>query len=404
MVAAATLAAFCSGPGQSFVFSVFVDPILADTGLSRVYLSTLYALGTAVSAVMVVVVARLVDRFGARIMLAVIALFLGIACFGMSFAAGPVALFLGFAALRALGQGSLPVTATMLTAQWFVKRRGRAMSIVILGLAASNALLPPVTQGFISSFGWREAYIGLGVMVWVLLIPAAAFVVRSRPEMVGLHPDGSPEPVQEPGSEEDPSGTAGRRRVVTSLNFWLIALPLAAVPFVVTALVFHQISILGQQGLEAGVAAAVFVVFAAASAASTAFSGVLIEKLGPRKPLGISLGLLFVGILSLQFVTTPLLAAVYAAVLGAAAGMQGVVNGVIWAHYYGRRGLGAVQGPATMVAISAAALAPLPLAALQQPSGSYALGLAFMAAIPVACAVMAYLFDPKRFNREVESA
>ena len=263
--------------------------------------------------------------------------------------------------------------------------------------------LPPVTQGFISSFGWREAYIGLGVMVWVLLIPAAVFVVRSRPEMIGLYPDGSPEPVEEPGAEESSAQTAGRRRVVTSLNFWLLALPLAAVPFVVTALVFHQISILGQQGLEAGVAAAVFVVFAAASAVTTAFSGVLIEKLGPRKPLGISLGLLFLGVISLQLVTTPLLAAVYAAVLGAAAGMQGVVNGVIWAHYYGRRGLGAVQGPATMVAISAAALAPLPLAALQQPSGSYALGLILMAAIPLACAVMAYLFDPKRFNREVES-
>ena len=124
VVVVATLATFCSGPGQSFVFSVFVDPILADTGLSRVYLSTLYAFGTGVSAVMVVVVARLVDRFGARLMLAGIALALGVACFGMSTAAGPVALFFGFAAMRALGQGSLPVTANILTAQWFVGTPG----------------------------------------------------------------------------------------------------------------------------------------------------------------------------------------------------------------------------------------------------------------------------------------
>ena len=74
VVLVATLATFCSGPGQSFVFSVFVDPILADTGISRVYLSTLYAFGTAVSAAVVVLVARLADRFGAQLMLAVIAL------------------------------------------------------------------------------------------------------------------------------------------------------------------------------------------------------------------------------------------------------------------------------------------------------------------------------------------
>jgi uncharacterized RDD family membrane protein YckC len=80
-----------------------------------------------------------------------------------------------------------------------------------------------------------------------------------------------------------------------------------------------------------------------------------------------------------------------------------VVNGVIWAHYYGRRGLGAVQGPATMVSISAAALAPLPLAALQQLFGGYALGLGVMAIIPVACALLATLFDPSRAKRHVEA-
>ncbi|MDP9438876.1 MAG: MFS transporter, partial [Actinomycetota bacterium] len=198
VVLVAAVATFCSGPGQSFVFSVFVDPILADTGISRVGLSTLYAFGTAVSAGMVVLVARLADRFGARSMLAVIALALGAACFGMSAAAGPISLFLGFAALRALGQGSLPVTATVLTAQWFVKRRGRAVAVVVLGLAASNAVLPPVTQALISSLGWREAYVALGIMVWVLLIPAAILIVRNRPEEVGLHPDGAEAPVEEP--------------------------------------------------------------------------------------------------------------------------------------------------------------------------------------------------------------
>ncbi|HZY65899.1 MAG TPA: MFS transporter [Rubrobacteraceae bacterium] len=398
----ATLATFCSGPGQSFVFSVFVDPILADTGLSRVYLSTLYAFGTGVSAVMVVVVARLVDRFGARLMLAGIALALGIACFGMSAAAGPVVLFFGFAAMRALGQGSLPVTANILTAQWFVERRGRAMAVVVLGLAASNALLPPVTQSLIGAFDWRTAYMILGVMVWVLLIPASILVVRNRPEAVGLHPDGSPELVREPGDQDERE--RGSWEAVSSLNFWLLAVPLAAIPFAVTALVFHQISILGEQGLSAAAAARVFVPFAAASAAATAFSGFLIERLGPRTPLYVSMALLLAAMLGLQLVTSTLTATLYAIALGAGAGFQGVVAGVVWAHYYGRRGLGKVQGPATMVMISAAALAPLPLAALRSLSGDYGLGLAVMACVPVLCTVMLYLFDPKKARREVEAA
>jgi MFS family permease len=401
VVLVAMLATFCSGPGQSFVFSVFVDPILADTGISRVYLSTLYAFGTAVSAAMVVLVARLADTFGARLMLALIALALGVACFGMSAAAGPLTLFFGFAAMRALGQGSLPVTATVLTAQWFVKRRGRAVAVVVLGLAASNALLPPLTQALISSVGWREAYVALGLMVWVLLIPAAILVVRNRPEEVGLHPDGAPEPVEEPGGDEAVEGRTFWR-VVASPDFWFLALALAAVPFVVTALVFHQISILDGQGLSAGAAAGVFVPFAAASAAGTALSGALAERLGPKGTLMVSLGLLLSAVLGLQLVTTVPTAVAYSVLLGGAAGTQGVAAGMIWAHYYGRTGLGRVQGPATMVMISAAALAPLPLAAFRQLSGDYSLGLLVMAAIPVACAIMARLFDPERARRDAE--
>lgn len=402
VVLVAAIATFCSGPGQSFVFSVFVDPILADTGISRVGLSTLYAFGTAVSAGMVVLVARLADRFGARVMLAVIALALGAACFGMSATAGPISLFLGFAALRALGQGSLPVTATVLTAQWFVKKRGRAVAVVVLGLAASNAVLPPATQALISSLGWRGAYVALGIMVWVLLIPAAILVVRNRPEEVGLHPDGAEGPAEEPGGESPVE--RGFLRVVASPDFWFLAASLAAVPFVVTALVFHQISILDAQGLTPGAAAGVFVPFAAASAAATALSAALAERLGPKGVLTISLGLLLLAVVGLQFVSTLPTAIVYSAVLGAAAGTQGVVAGMIWAHYYGRVGLGRVQGPATMVMISSAALAPLPLAAFRQLSGDYSLGLLIMASIPVACFVMTRLFDPERARRHADAA
>lgn len=384
------------------MFSVFVDPIIADTGLSRVYISTLYAFGTAVSAAMVVIVARLVDRYGARVMLAIIALALGIAAFGMSAATGPVALLLGFAAMRALGQGSLPVTATMLTAQWFVKRRGRAMAVVILGLAASNALLPPIANYLIGSIGWRESYMVLGAMVWILLIPASLLIVRDRPEAMDLHPDGASEPADDYQPEET-SPHRGALAVLRQPDFWLLAVPLSAVPFCVTALVFHQISILGEHGLSQSIAAGVFVPFAIASALATALSGGLNERLGPRVPLALSLVLLLVALLMLQTVSTPLAATFYAAVLGASAGVQGVTAGAIWAYYYGRRELGTVQGPATMLMISGAALAPLPLAALHQTFTNYDLALWLTAAVPVVCAVMLTLFDPKRARRRIEA-
>ena len=99
----------------------------------------------------------------------------------------------------------------------------------------------------------------------------------------------------------------------------------------------------------------------------------------------------------------PATAVAYSVLLGATAGTQGVVAGMIWAHHYGRARLGRVQGPATMVMISAAAPAPLPLAALRELSGDYSLGLLVMAAIPITCAIMARIFDPERARRDAEA-
>ena len=58
IVAVGFLIAFSSGPGQSFVFSVFLDSIIEDTGLSRTAISALYSVGTGLSAVMVAFVSR----------------------------------------------------------------------------------------------------------------------------------------------------------------------------------------------------------------------------------------------------------------------------------------------------------------------------------------------------------
>lgn len=396
VAAVATLVTFASGPGQSYVFSVFLDPIIADTGMSRTFVSTLYAVGTGFSAAMIMVVSRLVDRFGARIMLVIIAALTGVACIGMSAVQGPVGLLLGFAALRALGQGSLPITAVIVVAQWFVRYRGRAMSLLAIGFAASNAIFPPFSRFMIEEIGWRGAYVGLAVAVWLLIIPASILFIRNRPEDIGLHPDGAYEPVDADSIQDDDG--VDRRRILTSMRFWLLAIPLSVIPFIVTALVFHQVSILGERGLSPAIAATIFVPYALATAATSAVSGVLTDRFGPRWMLVGNLTFTVVAIGTLFVVASPLMAIVYAIMLGIASGVEPVIFGVVWAHYYGRSGLGRVQGAAGTVSIAGAALGPLPIAALQDSTGTFTAGIILMMAITAGCAVIAWLHRPLAYE------
>ncbi len=382
MVAAAIITC-CSGPGQTWVFSVFVDPIIADTGVSRTTLSAMYLLGTGVSAALIVAIGRLVDRWGPRRMLFGIALLFAGACAGLSAATSAGSLLLGLAAVRAIGQGSLPVTATLLTAQWFVRYRGRAMSIVGLGIAVSTAAFPPLSRLLISTWGWRAAYLALGIGVGAIIVVLAAVIIRNSPESVGMHPDGL---LSQPAGEQRLSTPTLRRAAVfSSRRFWLLALPLASSPIVVTALTFHQAAIFGERGLGPDVAASVFPVFALLSAIATGLAGFAVDRWGPQRLLTSALSLQIVALAQLPLIATPLAAAVYAGTLGSAVGLQSTVGGVLWAHEYGRQGLGRVQGAAGMIQIAGSAVGPLLLATITQRSATHTLGIFILATIPLAC-------------------
>ncbi|RIK45258.1 MAG: hypothetical protein DCC58_06980 [Chloroflexi bacterium] len=394
IVAVGAIVSFSSGPGQSFGFSPFIDAIIADTGLSRTTISALYAVGTTVSAMMVYIVSRMVDRHGVRRVLPLVALAMGLACMGMAGATGFITFFIAFAALRALGQGSMTINSTLMVAQWFVARRGRAMAIVGLGAAASSAIFPPVSRALMNELGWRGAYVVLGVAVWALVIPLVLIVVRERPEDVGLHPDGADHP---------PSGERGSARVgalarpgnvLTTWRFWHLALPMCVPSFVVTALVFHQTSIFAERGLSANLAAGVFVAYAIASAGCSLLAGFLIDRAGPQRLFFGNMLLLSVATAGALALVSPMAAVIYAAVLGLTGGIQSVIGMVAWAHYYGRHGLGRVQGAASMVGIAASAIGPLPLAALRSLSDGYTAGIIAMAALPLLGAVLVATYRP----------
>lgn len=140
--------------------------------------------------------------------------------------------------------------------------------------------------------------------------------------------------------------------------------------------------------------ASIFMPFAIAAASTTLLSGFLIERFGPKYVILFNMGLMAVAIGWLLTVSSAWSASIYATLLGATSGLQSITSGVAWAHYYGRHGLGRVQGAAAMVMITGAAIAPLPLALLQQMMGNYQTALLLLLLIPIVCAALVAAFRP----------
>ena len=393
----AGLAIFCSGPGQTYSVSVFVDPIIDDLGLSRTTVSGLYTAGSLTAALFMILVGRLLDRYGARIMLGFVVVLFSIAIACMSLINYPVHLYLGFAGIRTLGQGSLTLIPTTLTAIWFVRLRGRATALMTLGMGASTASFPPLIHWLISNSDWRQAWIVLSILVCALLLIPSLLLVRRSPESVGLLPDGAKRPLLPLSSAEASRSMEVSwqlNEAVHTRTFWLLLAAMSSPSIVSTALMFHHISLMGSRGVEAGMAAAVLSVIAPSVIVGSLMAGFLSDILPNRYILAASQVFLGLALVLALTVSHTWQAFLYGAVLGTGGGASMTTSAVIWANYFGRGHLGAIRGASQVGMVAFAAMGPLPFSLLLDIAGSYNSTFFLILILPVISATTALLATP----------
>jgi sugar phosphate permease len=402
MVAVGFVGLFASGPGQSFTISNFVSPIIEELEISRTSISSAYTLGTLTAAFGLSYLGQLIDRFGARAMLVTVSLLLGISAICFSAVTNIVALYAVFTAVRIFGQGALMLTSHNLVSQWFVRRRGLALSLVNLGFAVGSATYPPLTQILIGGVGWRTAWIWLGMGSWLLVIPIALLFVKSRPEELGLSPDGAaPSQVERPEGEgtatSAPAAGGESWRIgeaIRTRQFWIMGVAVAIPSMLITGMVFHQISYFLEQGLSAQTAASVFTVSAVAMVTAGLFFGFLLDRLPTRYVVSLALLCMLAAMYAMAVADTPLLAYGYGVVFGVASGGMMMMTSYVWPEYFGREFLGSVQGAAFTISIIGASLGPLPFGVAFDLWGSYHRALVLLSLLPAVFAVIVFFTRP----------
>ena len=386
----ATLAMFASGPGQSHTFSVFVDLIAADLGITTTSVASAYALATLIAAFALTRMGFFVDRFGARKVLIVVTILLGFACIAFGAAIGVITLSLSFMVLRFFGQGSMMLGATNLVAQWFSAKRGFAMSILMLGFSASMAIHPKLGQWLIDQVGWREAWFWLGVMTWLMMIPLLWLLTHNKPEPLGLRPDGAaPEEAIDGKSGNDELTGLKVSSAVRTPAFWIVGTGLFTTAMLITTLFFFQVSIFDQQGLPGNVATTMFGVSALIMAVTMPAIGKTLDRTNPKFTFAFTLLLLAICLYGITLVTDAKTAIIYALAFGVLTGANMTLFGFMWAHYFGRKHLGSIQGIGQASGVIGASLGPLPLGIAFDIYGGYTGALHLLAILPVACAILA---------------
>lgn len=401
MLGIAAITVFMSAPGQSFSVAAFVDPMISELNIDRTSYSVAYMVATLIGGLMLPFVGRLVDRFGARAVLPVVALLLSLACGWMSQLTTVVGLYVGFTLIRCLGQGSLTLISNWIVGEWFHDYRGRAAGICALGGTASVLVIPQVNDLLMSSFGWRQTWVLLGITVATTLVLPAVVFLRNRPEPLGLLPDWRFPDVSggnhnegcdsaETDVKQTTTATATDFTVGQALrcaSFWKIASVVATVSLVGTGLMFHQVSILAERDVSRTMALAALGVQAIAASVSTLLAGYFVDRFPARYVLACSMLLEILAILLLLFMPGARWAMVYSALLGLHGGIIRSAGSIVWINYFGRKFQGSIQGISMSIMVLAAALGPVPLALVQDATGHYEMALWLFLLMPTAAGI-----------------
>ncbi len=386
IVAYATVVVVMTAPGQTAGVSPFIDPVMAELGLSRSAVSTAYLIGTLTGAAAMPLVGRLVDRYGSRAAIVVIGAVFGGVLIGLSLVSSIVGLTAGFIGIRLAGQGALGLAAVTVVAHWFDRRRGTALGIVSAFGSAGISLAPILIERLIAFHGWRTVWLIEGLAVWAIVIPIALLAIRNRPSDVGQQVDGRPASA----ADHQPAAGATRAVALRTPYFWVLAAGVSTSGLLGTAVVFHQISLLGARGLTPAEAASVFIPMTTAGLAATLLVGYLIDRLHrPRLLIVTSMGLLTLGLAWATIATPGWSAWAYGALMGASTNAIRAAEAALTPHMFGTDHLASIRGVMTALSVASTAAGPLIFAVVHDTTGSYNAVLLASLALPLAVATAA---------------
>lgn len=262
--------------GSLFSISVFLKPLSAEFGWPRGDTAFAYTSAAVLNGLSGVLMGSLADRYSAR----PIVLFGGVMLGGSLVLAGHITslwqLYVIYGPMMgAMGLGTFIAPLVANIGFWLEKNRGLAIGTVIAGQSLGGAVVPVIARHLISTVGWREAYITLGIATWLIVLPLG-LLIREAPGAAETKA-ASRLASRERGAPK--SGVDSRK-----LTFVLcVAILLCCVAMVVP--VVHLVALITDHGISAKTAANIFGVMMVFSMISRVGVGKLADMIGGIRAL-----------------------------------------------------------------------------------------------------------------------
>jgi MFS family permease len=326
------------GPVILYTLGLFIKPLNAEFGWDRASISAAGGVAAIASAITIPFVGSMMDRWGVRTVLLPVVVLCAASVALIALAPSSIVVFmLLFAITGVLGSGQGPLGYAKCVSAWFDDRRGLALGITMSGIGLGAALVPQYTQFLIGNFGWRAAYLGLGLLTLIVALPAVFLFIR-EPAAAKTATGGErgPSPV---GRDRLPDLEV--REALGGRRFWLIACALLLVSTVTQGLVVHTVPLLTDKGYSPEAAAALMIAVGLSTMAGRLMSGYLVDRIFAPFVAAFFFLLPCLGIYLLDSTVAPVAGIIS---LGLASGTEIDMTGFLTSRYFGMKRFGQLYG------------------------------------------------------------
>ncbi len=384
-------------------FSIFYLAILKEFHWTRADTAGAFSLSMLVFSACGPLVGWLFDRFGTRRIMPCGVIVLTIGVLSSSFISSLWHLYICYGILVAVGVTHIGfIPNVIIISNWFFRHRALALGIAHAGRGVGTLILIPLMQYAIQTVGWRNAYLLLGGLVFIVLFPLLGIFQRGSPREKGLTQLGDPDNAL-PKGEGMPKRYDGPSlpEAIHSYRFWTLGLIGIIRGAGFSCLFVHAVVYMDDVGYPTILAATILGLAAIFRSGGGIVGGFLSDRFGRESTFTVFSVLTFAGTAILIFSNPelPVLIYTFAILYGLGSGGTATISSSLQADIFQGKNFGLIFGVIQAATGIGAALGPWLTGLIYDTLGTYLPALQGMLAIHVISVIGIWIVAPRKVRR-----
>lgn len=364
-------------------FNLFTVEIMRDLGYSASKVQIMNTIATVMNLIGSLCVGAVMKKIPMRVAMPIYGVIMAFGFFMYSRCTSltsfyVMSVFVGFGK-----SGVSVIPCGVLMNNWFKEKRGFATGLALSGSVAGGFVFVRVAKAIIAATGWRNAYMILGIVAAVIVIPVAILLVRESPADKNMLPLGATSLPEQPLAKPVLTGIS-RNKFLRTPGFWLLGLSFFLMCFINMALQGNiSIYLTKCKDQTAGFAADIVSIVMLSQILGKILLGSIYDKKGVKFGSVYCAGVYILAIVAMLFSGNNIVAVIFGVICGLICSMTTVTPPLLSSMAVGRREYSSIYGLLNVFGTAGVAFGPVAAGAIFDATGSYDLAWYIFAGLSV---------------------